>query len=667
MDKQLYEDIKYGTNIIPEDEYLDTLTAIADVASDMVVKTLGPHGKTTMLHDGVFTYPTKDGWNVLKSLRWNDPIFNTLYGVLRQVSFDLVSKVGDGTTSAFVGATVFMHYIKEYIKQGDFRQSEFLNNLNEVADSIIENLTNSKYVKKIDLDGDFSDIYRIAEVSSNGNTKLAEMIQKIYQETNNPNIYVTLDPSDKLSYTIQKGYKLDCYVLQQKLYRNGEDGTYGESNPMDIFIFDHNVGFQNHQTIISAIARYSNAHGRPVMIMAPHFDDVLLNVLSTQMQSLAQQGQIPNILLVQVPLSMDIHRKYLSDVVLLTNSQVLDYAKVSAFNALVHNLDHPDEKIEDALLNTDQYMDKTPQDILGMCAGMTRKIIAGEKYLLIQEYETVVNEKIYKNTINDVKEEYLELKRKVEKNSSPLQKEYMDAYQHYTKLSGNLGVILVGGTSDLEKHCLKDSVDDAVLACRSAYDNGYIRGLNLATMNVIKNIMCNKINNPEGSTTVDHMHIYQMVYDVFFTMSMKVLENKNPNTVKSNIILPDESSMIMSNEEILNYAVENELGFDLVHDKLMTDKDCYIVNSIKTDIEVLKGMISIVSTMLTSNQFLSINRSYDRAMGQKQREEMMRQKKVDESVAVANALINVLEKKGVMKALRKLEMKWTKDIGYDQI
>lgn len=647
MNKQLYEDIKYGTNIVPEDEYLDTLTAIADVASDMVVKTLGPHGKTTMLHDGVFTYPTKDGWSVLKSLRWNDPIFNTLYGVLRQVSFDLVSKVGDGTTSAFVGATIFMHKIRDYIKNEDFRQSDFLNELNLVADDIIDNLTKSKYVKKIDLDGDFSDIYKIAEVSSNGNIQLAEMIQKIYQETNNPNIYVTLDPSDKLSYTIQKGYKLDCKVLQQKLYRNSEDGTYGESDPMDVFIFDHNIGFQNHQTIISAIARYSNAHGRSVIIISPHFDDVLLNVLSTQMQSLAQQGQIPNILLVQVPLSMDIHRKYLSDVVLLTNAQVLDYAKVSAFNALVHNLDHPDEKIEEVLLNTDQYMDKNPQDIIKMCAGTVRKIIAGEKYILIQEYENIVNRQIYENTMKDVEEEYLELKRKVEKNSSPLQKEYMDAYQHYTKLAGNLGVILVGGTSELEKHCLKDSVDDAVLACRSAYDNGYIRGLNLATMNIIKDIQSYKDGEKASDVKSWNMAIYNMIYEVFFDMSMKVLENKTPSTIKFNIELPDGSQLDMTNEEILNFAIENEYGFDLVNDKFMTDDNCYIVNSIKTDIEVLKGMISILSTMLTSNQFLSINRSYDRAMGQKQREEMMKQKKVDETVAIANALIDVLEEKGV--------------------
>ena len=52
MDKTLYEDIKYGTNIVPEEEYRETLITIADVASEMVEKTLGPFGQTTMINDG---------------------------------------------------------------------------------------------------------------------------------------------------------------------------------------------------------------------------------------------------------------------------------------------------------------------------------------------------------------------------------------------------------------------------------------------------------------------------------------------------------------------------------------------------------------------------------------------------------------------------------------
>lgn len=647
MDRTLYEDIKYGTNIVPEEEYRETLITIADVASEMVEKTLGPFGQTTMINDGTFTYPTKDGWNVLKAFKLNDALFNMLYTLLIQVSFDLVSKVGDGTTTAFCEAAIFIHKVMDYLKSHDFRQAEFLATLNKVVDELEVAISNSKYVRKVDMNGDYSDIRKIAYVASNGNESLSQMIQEIYQETNNPNIYVTFDPSEKLSYDIQVGYKLDCNPIQQKLYRNSDDGSYIESSPSLAFIFDHNVNFQEHDKIISAISRYASTMAQPVVIFAPHYDDIMLNVLGTSMKSLAQQGQIPNILLVQVPLSMDIHREYLSDITLLTNAQVVDYGKVRAFNAMVFNASHPEEeKIEDALLNSDQYKFESPQDLIELCAGKIRKIIVGQKYVLLQEYDRVVNKNLYDATMKEVEETYLTLKDKAAKSSTPLHKEYMQAYQHYTKLHGNIGVLKIGGMSDLEKQCLKDSVDDAVLACRSAFDNGYIRGLNLAAINVIDTL-----------DNGDEMHddICHMLREVLFEMSMKVLRNKNNDGYKAKVELPENIDGVLletngceaefTNKEILETAIKNEWGFDLIHSKFMTDDNCYIINSARTDIEVIKGMVGILSTMLTSNQCLTLNRSYDRVMGQKQRKETMIQQKVDEWSAIAESVADVLMNK----------------------
>ena len=636
MDKTLYEDIKYGTNIVPEEEYRETLITIADVASEMVEKTLGPFGQTTMINDGTYTYPTKDGWNVLKAFRLNDALFNMLYNLLIQVSFDLVSKVGDGTTTAFCEASLFIHKVVDYLKSHDFRQAEFLSTLNDVVDELESAIAESKYVRKIDMNGDYSDIRKIAYVASNGNEAMSKMIQEIYQKTNNPNIYVTLDPSEKLSYEIQNGYKLDCKPIQQKLYQNSDDGSYIESSPSLAFIFDHNVNYQEHDKIISGISRYANAVRQPVVIFAPHYDDVMLNVLGTSMRSLAQQGQIPNILLVQVPLSMDIQREYLSDITLLTNAQVVDYGKVRAYNAMIFNADHPEEKIEDALLNTDQYKFDSPQDLIELCAGKIRKLVAGDKYVLIQDYDKIVNQNLYNATMKEVKETYLALKDKAAKSSTPLHKDYMHAYQHYTKLQGNLGVLKVGGMSDLEKQCLKDSVDDAVLACRSAYDNGYIRGLNLAAINIIDTL---------DNQNEMHDDICHMLREVLFEMSMKVLRNKNNDTYKAKVELPDGTVDNLTNEEILNNAISNEWGFDLIHSKFMTDEECYIINSARTDIEVIKGMVGILSTMLTSNQCLTLNRSYDRVMGQKQRKETMIQQKVDEYSAIAEAVVDIIMKK----------------------
>ena len=649
IDNALYDDIKYGTNIITGEEYLDTMLAIADVGAEMVVKTLGPYGKTTIIDDGSFTYPTKDGWSILKRLRFNDPIYNTLYGVLKQVSFDLVNKVGDGTTTAFNGATIFMHKVIEYAKSKTFRQSDFLSILNKLTDEIITELKNSKYVKKIDVHGNFDDIYKIAHISSNGNTQLSEMIQEIYKKTNNPNIYITLDSSDKLSYQIQNGYKLDCNPINQKVYRNSDDGTYTVTERSMVAIFDHNVTYNEHDKLIGALSRYASSHNSTVFIIAPHFDDIMTNVLGTAINSMLQQGQIPNIMMIQVPLSMNIHRQYLSDVVLLTNSQVIDYGKVRAFNILVHNQTaKADDIIEDELLKTDQYNFASPTDILDMCIGKTDRIVIGEKYIILQEYDSIVNQNLYKSTLEEVKKTFEDLKEKANKNTSMLQKEYMDAYQHYTKLFGNMGIIKVGGASELEKHCLKDAVDDAVLACRSAYDHGYIRGLNLATMNVIKTLL----NDVDRDDT--EREILQMIYDVFFEMGMTVLRNKFDDVVVREVHFPypiNNETSVLTNKEILEVAINNEYGYDLLNERFMTDDDCVVINSTLTDIEILKGIVSILSTMLTSNQFLSINRNYDRTMSKKQLREDKINNQVETVTAITEAIINVLVNRNIASVL----------------
>lgn len=646
IDKGLYEDIRYGTNIISDKEYLDTIMTIADTASDMVVKTLGPYGKTTIIDDGSFTYPTKDGWSVLKRLRFNDPIFNTLYGVLKQVSFDLVNKVGDGTTSSFIGATIFMHKIIEFMQSYNFRQTEFLSDLNEAVDSIISDLENSKYVKKIDITGDFSDIYKIANIASNGNSELSKMIQDIYTQTQNPNIYVEFDMGHKLFYEIQKGYKFDCRPINQKGYQNSDDGTYKVNERSLVAIFDHNINYNEHDKIISALSHYATAHQCSVFILAPSFDDILTNIIGTSINSMIQRGQVPNIMMIQVPLSMSAHRDYLSDVVLLTNAQVIDYGKVRAFNVMVHNQTAKDEdKMEDALLDTDQYHFESPTDIIDMCVGKIDKLTVGEKYIVIQDYLNIVNRQIYDNTMTEVKEKFETLKEKANKSTSTLQKEYMDAYQHYVKLYGNMGIIRVGGSSELEKHCLKDAVDDAVLACRSAFDHGYIRGLNLATINIIVQKLDSLDDNDEKRI------VYKMLLETFYEMSMNVLRNKyndederlvtiNNYNVNTNSFEMHEYEF--TNKQILNFAIEHEYGYDLVNERFMTDDNCTVINSTLTDIEIIRGMVSILSTMLTSNQFLSINRNFDRSMGTVQKKEERIQMQKDVAKAVTEAIVDVL-------------------------
>lgn len=644
MDSQIYQSIKYGTNIIPEEEYIDTLITISDVASEMVVKTLGPFGKTTMLNDGSFTYPTKDGWSVLKTLMFQDPVFNVLYQVLRQISFDMVSKVGDGTTGAFVASNIFLHEVLDFLKERpDVRQADMIAAIKQVGDALINKITTSKFIKMIDTDGDFSDIYKIAHVSSNRNDRIAEIIQKIYQETKNPNIYVSMDPCESIDYEIQIGYKFDCNPIMQKLYRNTDDGTYYENNPCSCLIFDHNVNYQEHAKIIGTAS--SLKPNETVFIFAPHFDDVISNVLGSTIETFTQQGKVPNIMMIQVPLSNNLARSFLSDMILLTNAQVFDYGKVRAFNAMVHNQTHK-EKIEDDLLNVAQYHFETTQDLVSACMGKTRKIVVGRNYVLLKDYESVVNQSVYQNTLKDLEEEYIAAKNKADKSSTNLYKDYMNAHMHYTRLLGKLGAIKVGGSSELEKKYMKDVVDDSVLACRSAFTYGYTRGMNMTILSVLKEMKLADTFYTEKRLHSLSYPVIDIFYNTYWQLSKLVMQNEIDLGIKRPVREPkSKGSIQITGYDIIDRCINEDMVYDIVSRRFYTDDDPMIVNSVKSDTESIKAIISILTTIITSNQFLTINRNYDRTTGMQQRRETAVKNKAEDYAYIASEICDAVVKK----------------------
>jgi len=640
-----YSDIAASANLINGEDFRNTVFNISKYAADMVVKTLGPFGSTTIIDDSTFTYPSKDGWTCLNRLHFNDPIYDSIYKCIRQISFTIVNKVGDGTTSALIGANAFLEEILNYQDNNEFRQVDFMNDLEKVRDKIINKLLNGDELHLIDKNGDFSDIRKIAYVSSNSNEGLSDIIQKIYQETNNPNIYVTLDNGNKLDYEIQTGYRFECGTLNHKVYVNTDDKTcelnHGEAL---IALFNHNLTYNEHAKIISMLSNYANALHKTIIIAAPYFDDILTNFMGTAINGMIQQHQVPNILMMQIPLSLDIQHLYMSDLNMLVNGQILDTGKVRAIYAMMHNQENPDKKVEEELLKAPTYNFESPEDLFDHCLGHINKITISDTYAVLQDYDSVYNENLYKQTLNEAEQNYNFAKEKANKSDTNLNKDFMNAQQRYVKLIGKMGIIKVGGASELEKHCIKDSVDDAVLACKSAYDNGYIRGLNLATIKVIRELM------KDSTLTGSEFDILNMLNNVFLSMTNAVLTNKYSNEVKRRVNVRGAQTMAritslnmnFNNEEIIEFCVSNNLGYNLVTETFDDMEDLTVINSVSTDVEILKAILGILSLMLTSNQFLSTNLVYDRKMTRAQAIEQKVEVQKQLTSAIADTIISKL-------------------------
>lgn len=659
INESLYNEIISDSNVISGKEYRDLICAISQVATDTVVKTLGPYGSTSLIDEGTgFTYPTKDGWTCLNKLQFTDPTYNTLYNMLKKISFNSVTTVGDGTTTAMVVANNFLREIYTTLipkieEHSGFRQADFIESMNYIYELLTDNLLKNPNVQRINLNGDFSDIYKIAYIATNGNSEFASIIQNIYKETSNPNIQISMEKQPKTTYEIQKGYKFDARVLKYSAYVNSDSGYIEyDKNPCKVVIFDHNVTFQQHEKIIGSLSSLAGREGYEIIIMAPYFDDIITSWIDSSIQKILQNRQRPNIMLIQVPVVMDFHRKTLADLAVLTNSQVFDDGKVKAFNILYHNQTHDEkDKIDDPLFNVEGYMFKSPEDVLNACLGTSYSLVLTKTEGFLRDYESIVPEALYSELILEAENEYNALKDKAHKIvGGTLDKEFLFKQMRYIKLKGCTGIIKVGALTDIQQRCDKDTLDDAILACRSAYENGYVRGMNLEIMTIINSML----KSHDFISTLNAQHLYaedilHMLYNAFYFTSLRVIENKHPNGFEKRLInvyqpytdpeiekihkeigervankcQPSHDSEIgkvykytkfnFTNHEVLDTAIidSNMFDYNLRQESMEPKGRWNVINSTSTDIEILRAVINVLTTVITSNQFISLTHRFD--------------------------------------------------------
>ena len=675
-------EVRMGINLVDGQEYKSTLAAISTVTAEILCKTLGPYASTTTIDDGVYTYPTKDGWAVCNRLRFGDAIQNTLFKFIRDISFRLNSKVGDGTTTAIIAANKFIAELKHFMdmqkamvngrdnniansKYRVLRQADLIDFINEAKDEIIKELTSTDRCKFIDVnDKEFNDIYKIAFVSSNRNEEIARIIQQIYQQTGNPNIHVTMNGSEKNTYAeIQKGYKIDAELMFLRNYINTSEKTCVINQATNVTIFNHNLTYADHVNIIGELMKNAAAAGHDTVIIAPYYDEILRSIIGSQIESLANKGATANILLVKAPMQTASQKNYITDLAAILNTQIFDYSRVRMYSQMIREQkgENKDSDEYAGLLENSNY--EKPEDIFNACIGVANRITLSDKYIMVEDFDKTTRS--YKMAADEIKQAFETAKNDVAKGGNNLDKNYLDAHLRYIKFIGDTGIIKVGGESDLTKQCLKDSIDDAVLACRSAFENGYVRGLNIETISTTYSKFVEALDNIdktftpiEGSFGTGHQvpadrvdeyaemwikaHIYMAICRTFVETSKEVMRNKyrDDGIMDSEYTWGTEKYTM---EEVIQKCIDENLCFDIVTEKYETAGES-LVNSVSTDVEVLSAMTSILSLLMSSDQLLSLNKLYDKRAGRMQ----VLQDKFDEAEAYGAGIASALVKKGCM-------------------
>ena len=553
------------SNVIEEEEYKERVTAVFEDVARKLSRTLGPNGATSILEKNGDVMFSKDGWQVLNKIQYMDPIQNTLLDLLVKISAQVNIKVGDGTTTSIVAANQLLKVMNEFNELVKLRPKDFLDGLNDTVTKIAEKIQDNAV--QIDKEGDLDEIYNLAMVSTNGENAIAEMIRTIYAETANPAIEFNKSKSNDTSYEIVDGYKMDFMTYIDRIFINNDDGNCVVRNPM-ILMFNHKLEQEYYETIIQPAIKVAINQGRRLVVIAPYYDSHLLQKFSRILTTEFKATKTTSVVYVRGSLM----NNYMTDL----------------FNDFA------------ALVGADIINEQTVYDIIkGELEFNPEEFLGGIESMVIGEHSTYIsgfnhkNETMLKILEDDATSKYKDAYEGCA-NSSIVSVDFINAKQRISKLKCKMGIINVGGHTELAKSANYDLVEDAVKACESSYLYGYVPGQNIAIQTAIVDLL-------KETTDEIEKGFLKAVSHAFVNVTKILLENKFGKDE-----LDFEVVERMVQESVDSQEVVDVKFTDFKGDQLIIAYTQDVINSCKTDIEILKAASNIIGLLLSSNQYIAI-------------------------------------------------------------
>lgn len=569
---------RLGWNVISKDEFEGRSKRVFAIVSDVLSKTLGPYGATTIIERATTEYKiTKDGWNVLKSLRFSNPVEENILMLLVNIAQQVVRKVGDGSTSAVVSAHQLLDVMSDIFSERNVRSKTLLEKLNKASDLIADRIKSK--AKVIDRNGDFREIYNLAYVSTNENEEISRLIQQAYQAIGGPSIQFTKSRTAKNELEIIEGYQFKMNWLDPIFVNT--DNESGDYQNVEVIQFDHTVEKEYHLDFILELRQHAMERGNRLLIVAPFFDTKMHETFGAICNQERKQTGNHHLLVARASLIKNHDFKMFKDLSVLLGGQVVTENVINEY-VKSRTPQEDRDKTYDPRLNgeVNEYIEVDPTTYVGHI----NTVSLGKRYSLFQGF-THTNPNELELAISDANSK-LEAQEAIDNELNTLNHDVIDLRERVMKLRCKTAIIKAGGSTTLEKGANYDLLEDAVKAAESAYKNGYNLGGNLAITLAVDSILNDWLNGELDLDGVDTA-ILKGIIKSFTNVLNTVIGNGQLEYSIDDIIFEAKSSGICLN--IVN-----------------GEYDGSVINPTMTDIEILKGTVSIVSLMLSSNQYITL-------------------------------------------------------------
>jgi len=496
-----------------------------------VKSTLGPMGNTVLIESNQHTHGitvTKDGVTVAKSIQLLDPVENLAVQMMREAASRTAANAGDGTTTAIVLTEALVEKGSELLQSAD-NKPQVLRDMVSVTNEIVANLKKrSKAVSK-------NKLLDVATISANNDAEVGKVIADTYNAVGKNGI-VTVEKSQgsETNFETTNGLKIDR-GYSSPLFINNQKKD--ECILEDVYVLVSDAEINNILTI----------------------ENVLKPIISDNKK-----------LLIVAPCSQNVINTLAANV--MKNNLKLCAIIPPSFGYKQHEL------MQDIALSVGAtyFSEKTGDDLSLINfkdLGRAQKIIVGKDSSIILKYDTHVNKEAIDDRVKQLKDAHSIATSKADKDF---------IMSRIASLTGGVGVIYVGGNTDLEQKELFDRVDDAVCAVRSALEEGILPGGGLA--------------------------LYQE--------GVKLLNSKNSKKIAKAILggaLKEPLLQIQYNagiEFVKKYEKDN-IGLDVKNNKEGDLINMGIIDPMKVTKQALQNAVSVAVTILSTNAIVTMARTYE--------------------------------------------------------
>jgi len=498
-----------------------------NILADNVASTLGPRGRNVLLQEkGQTPFITKDGVTVAHFVALADPFENAAAQVIKQAAIQTNTDAGDGTTTATVLARAILREAQRYIATG-VSPIELQRGIEVAVKEITKNLEKmATPVTSTD------DIAHIATISANNDSTIGDLIALAVDRVGQDGS-ITIEESRSLetSLDLTEGFRFDAGYCAGAFITDDRRAVMKYEEPL-IFVSDYKISsVEPILPLLELMAR----EGRPLVVIAEDIDGQALAAMIMN----AMRGTL-KIAAIKAPAYGEERRTTLQDLALSVGA---------TFITRESGVKLPDVKLQH--LGSANSIESTKY---------TTTIIGGNA-----DFEEIENK-------------IASLKETIKATDSIQEGESIQA--RIVRLASGVGVIRVGGATEVEMTEKKHRIEDALEAVNSAQEEGIVAGGGTALLRAAKDINFSSLDNSDQA------------------LGISIIKEVCKEPIRQ-MALNAGASPDLILEQVLN--APDDVGWDFRKGELTNLYESGVIDPVKVTRCALQNAASCAGTLITTN------------------------------------------------------------------